>query len=170
MKVTGISVSFKGTIPTQAYGNIALDVTWQAELSPDDSPEQQTQNLFARIRGEVIAAVEPIAKARVKGMESALQGLPQQQREQIMQQGGIFNFLNMIAPELAFAEKSQTYGGARQELLERYEKEIGRVNTIIAALHRVTTTSESATERNVAANLLEVIERILVEEESNETE
>lgn len=105
MKVKNVSVDFKGTIPTQAYGSIAVQVRWDAELEESESPEVATKELFQRIRAEVVHSVEPIAKQRAQGMEKALQGLPAKQREDIMQTGGVFNFLSMVAPELDFAKQ-----------------------------------------------------------------
>lgn len=162
MKVTGISISFKGTIPTQAYGNIALDVTWQAELSPDDNPEQSTQALFARIRSEVIKAVEPIAKARAKGMESALSGLPQSEREKIMQAGGVFNFLNMIAPELAFAENTApTIGSERQRLGNDVAAIASEIESLIRNLSHIAAVSPIPVERKAATNVLNAIQGLI---------
>lgn len=107
MQIKQVSVEFSGTIPTQAYGNISLKVRWNADLDGTESAESATQELFAKIRDEVRKAVEPIAKQRATSMEQALQGLPQNVRDEVMNKGGIFNFLAMITPELNFAANAK---------------------------------------------------------------
>lgn len=103
MNVQHISVSFGSTIPTQAYGNVQVNVAWAGDLAEDESPEAATRDLFDRIRLEVGAAVKPIAAAKLRAAKQVVESLPPKERDALMQQLGIIQWLEAVTPELKFA-------------------------------------------------------------------
>lgn len=111
MNVTSISVSFSATVPTQPYGGIKIDVSWSGDLTPDETPESATQELFQRIRAEVVAAVTPIAKAKLQGVEEALSALPPKEREAMRAKLGPLEWLSVVSPESAFAAPPAAVSG-----------------------------------------------------------
>lgn len=107
-QINHISVSFSATIPTQAYGNIAVNVAWAADIDPAASPEAETRQIFDRIRLEVAEAVKPIAAAKLKQARTVIESLPRAEREALDSQIGIVRWLDAVAPELKFAERQDT--------------------------------------------------------------
>jgi hypothetical protein len=102
--IRSVTVSFKGTIPTQSFGGIAIQTTWEADLEPGESPEAVTQQLFQRIRGEVTQAVAPIAQAKLRAADAVLRSLSPKEREDFMAQWGVIQWLQTVMPETHFAQ------------------------------------------------------------------
>jgi len=103
--VREISISFKGTIPTQPYGGIAVELAWQAELAADEDPALVSRELFDQVRGEVIQAVLPIAQAKAANINRALGQLPKTQRETFKASLGPLQWLAAVVPEAALADE-----------------------------------------------------------------
>jgi len=74
--VTSITVSFAAKVPTGAYANVDIAVTWQAVLDAGESPEDATADLYERVRREVTRAVAPIARTRARQFDDVLHRLP----------------------------------------------------------------------------------------------
>lgn len=111
MKTTSVTVSFSCTIPTQAYGNIGVNTTWTADLDEGESPEAATKEIFGRIRTEISKAVMPIAEAKLKQTRQVVESLPPKERDALMQQLGIVQWLETVSPELKFAEPAPVAAG-----------------------------------------------------------
>lgn len=106
-RVTHVTVSFSGKIPTGPYANVDVQVTWGADVGGEDTPEAVTRDLYSRIRAQVVEAVTPIAQARLGTIEHTLAGLPRETREAVLGQLGVVRWLQSLAPELAFAAEDQ---------------------------------------------------------------
>jgi hypothetical protein len=107
VNIEKISVTFAATIPTQAYGNVSVNVCWSGSLDEGDVAETETRALFDRIRLEVAAAVAPIAAAKLAQAKQAIESLPPREREALYQQLGVIQWLETVAPELKFAERGE---------------------------------------------------------------
>ena len=103
MKVTHISVTFAGKIPTGQYANVDVGASWSADLEAGDNPEQATAELFGRIRDEVSRAVLPIAQAKVAQSQTVIRSLPPKERDEFMAKMGAVQWLSAVVPETAFA-------------------------------------------------------------------
>jgi hypothetical protein len=106
--VTKVSASFAGKIPTQQYGNVDVQLTYEADLEAGTNPDDVAQELFLRVRQEVTRAVMPIAQAKLQGALAQMrQALPHKQADDIMSQFGAVAWLQAVAPETAFAGLDQ---------------------------------------------------------------
>lgn len=103
VQVSRITVTYGGLVPTQPYGNIGINATWEADVLPGASPEAATQELFGRIREQIIQAVTPIAQARLAQVEVLLSTLPKKEAEEMRQKLGAIEWLSVAAPEAALA-------------------------------------------------------------------
>lgn len=129
-RVTNLSVSFGGKIPTQSYGNVDIHLTWSVEVGEGESPEAVTQDVYGRIRDEVTKATVPIAQAKVAGAYNVLRSMPPKERQAFMGQWGAIEWLNTVTPETAFAaterviELQKQIDALREQLAEYQVDEI----------------------------------------------
>lgn len=110
-RVTHVTVSFSGKIPTGPYANVDVQVTWGADVGGEDTPEAVTRDLYRRIRAQVVEAVTPIAQARLGTIDHLLSSLPKDTREAILGQIGVIRWLQAVVPEMAFADSGASGNG-----------------------------------------------------------
>lgn len=102
MQVTSIHVSLGGKVPTQKYGNIEMNFGWQADLAPEDNPEDATRELVNRIRAQVVETITPIVEAKVQTAMNAVKALPEAKQEKALREIGIVDWLGNLIPDIAF--------------------------------------------------------------------
>lgn len=114
-----VSVSFTGTIPTQAYGSVKVQASWDADLDDDESPAEATQELFSRIRDEITVAVTPIAEAKLRAARAMYDAtMTPQEWEKFQANFGVITWLQSVVPESAFADTNGNGSEALQEVAE----------------------------------------------------
>lgn len=119
--VKQITVEWKATIPTQAYGNMTVGSSWTVELEAGDNPEAVHRDLQQRQRAELLRAVLPIAKERLTALQVLLAKLPAEESKAIQQRFGVLEFLRVVAPELLFAHQGASSDDEVLEELRRHE-------------------------------------------------
>lgn len=102
MKVTKVSASFEGVIPTGSYANLKISAHWEADLEAGDEPEKVQDELVSRIRKQLILSLTPLIEERVAALALELKAPVESLPSAIGRTYSLYEWVRTVAPELEF--------------------------------------------------------------------
>lgn len=101
--VEKITVNIGGTIPTQPYANVTLNITYEIALEPGDDPDAVVSEYMQRGKAEMIRQAVEIARGKARDPEKLLSYLAQQKfgdaRELLKNQMPALFWLQILDPD-----------------------------------------------------------------------